>query len=469
MEPSDQNCSETSNEGKENNCNERKGKENVSMDMFKLEKNILKRRNVPVSSLSDEEKEELAAAKEEEEEFPTNETKKIKPNLIDESLERPFFDTVPRGSTGAKLSGFPSSSDLAESKGETYNLPSMKIQPILGGKPLLFPVHPRLTLIDLKDFILFSLNIPHPQQILSFYDETDKKVTLLSNYSENTLLCTVPGLIDEITGRCALVSLTFKMSSGMDFSINPSDVEYENSINTSDNEGYFEINGIGEGASDNNSSKISSLASTLASIIPFPPGITKSSKMLIRSLSKSSPTNSNLPTLWEIFFPESGIKMMVTALINVNEVKSEDENENKEIFEGKNDEKQAVKIDTETNEPLTVNNLNSINNSNTLALKATPALVITPPDEFKEKVQIKSEIPPSEPSTTNDSSPKTNCEKCRVRCRPALRFICKCNKTFCQSHRYPDKHDCTFDHRADDMATIQANNPKIVKDKVGNF
>lgn len=445
MEPSDQNRQETTKEDKENVA-ESRGNENSSMEK---EKNTMKRRNVPVSRLSDDEEESKVVDKE---------SKRLKSSLISESSERFWFDTPPNTTN--------TSADLSESKVEQHSLPTIKIQPILGGKPLYFPVHPRLTLIDLKDFILFSLNIPHPQQILSFYNETGKKVILLSNYSENTLLCTIPGLIDEITGRCAPVSLNFKMLSGMDFSINPSDVEYENSGNTSDSEGYFELNGTSEGISDDNSSKLSALAATLASIIPFPPGVTKSSKMLIRSLSKSSPTNSNLPTLWEIYFPESSVKMMVTALINVNEVKSDDENEKTEN-NLKSEDVENEKKENKNND-IVIENENDHNEPTTPSISfAAPTLLIT--DESREKTTCE-----PLPLTLSSESlaavdPKTNCEKCRVRCRPALRFICKCHKTFCQSHRYPDKHDCTFDHRADGMATIQANNPKIVKDKVGNF
>lgn len=344
------------------------------------------------------------------------------------------------------------SEDVIVESREALSLPTIKIQPILGGKALLFPVHPRLTLIDLKDFILFALNIPHPQQILSFYDEDSFKMVLLSNFSENTLLCSVPGLIDEVTGRCAPVSLSFKMSSGMDFSIHPSDIEYESNKsneNEDDMEGFFEI------SSDEKDKKLSMLATSLVSIIPLPPGVNKTSKMLFRSLSKSSPTNSNLPTLWEIYFPESGIKMMVTALINVSEVKGESE----EVVDKK--ETEVAEKDLETT---------SENQNPSIA----PKLVITSEEEEILKALADSDkmiIPtiPAAPLKSTSNEPKNHCEKCKIRCRPALRFICKCSKTFCQSHRYPDKHECTFDHRAEGLAAIQANNPKIVKDKVSNF
>lgn len=374
--------------------------------------------------------------------------------------------------------------DFVESK-ETFSLPTIRIQPILGGKPISFPVHPRLTLIDLKDFILFTFNIPHPQQILSFYDEDGDgdgggKVILLSNFSENTLLCSVPGLIDEITGRCAHVSLSFKMSSGMDFSFHHSDIEYESNSNSglssneyfgfgdNEEEGFFEISS--EDGEQNK--KLSAFAASLASIIPLPPGVSKTSKMLFRSLSKSSPNNSNLPTLWEIYFPESGVKMMVTALINVSEVKEADSTENVQGNTVDNHncfDNQSADINSfETSETIeTAENIETAMKPSKSPFINAPSLVITSEPENIIPALSKVLTKPESTSTTNE--PKNNCEKCRIRCRPALRFICKCNKTFCQSHRYPDQHDCTYDHRADGLATIQANNPKIVKDKISNF
>lgn len=363
---------------------------------------------------------------------------------------------------------------LIPSSDETsYQLPTLKIKTVLTGKMLSFPVHPRLTLIDLKDFILFTLNIPHPQQVLSFRDENDnQKLVILSNFSENTLLCGVPGLIDEVTGRCAQVGLSFKMASGIDFTIQPSDLEYDTNSETSgyfglgEDEGFFEISSSNEESSgkllsSDKDSKISALASSLASIIPLPPGVTKSSKMLFRSLSKTSPTNSNLPTLWEIYFPESGIKMMVTALINVSEVPSESK------------EKTEKDVNVTSNAALDIKNTAIVKSEPVLPESCTekkiPALIITPEEETAVNISSNVEEPLISSSPSTEPTPKNNCEKCKIRCRPALRFICKCKKTFCQSHRYPDQHDCTYDHRAEGLASIQANNPKIVKDKISNF
>jgi len=44
---------------------------------------------------------------------------------------------------------------------------------------------------------------------------------------------------------------------------------------------------------------------------------------------------------------------------------------------------------------------------------------------------------------------KKRCYKCKVRLELAIREIgrCKCDYVFCQMHRLPEQHDCTFDHK----------------------
>ena len=45
---------------------------------------------------------------------------------------------------------------------------------------------------------------------------------------------------------------------------------------------------------------------------------------------------------------------------------------------------------------------------------------------------------------------------------------CNCNHKvfFCSTHRYPDKHECTFDHKKEIQNRLAKNNPLIVADKV---
>ncbi|XP_035549921.1 zinc finger A20 and AN1 domain-containing stress-associated protein 1 [Juglans regia] len=45
-------------------------------------------------------------------------------------------------------------------------------------------------------------------------------------------------------------------------------------------------------------------------------------------------------------------------------------------------------------------------------------------------------------------------------------FRCKCESTFCGLHRYPEKHDCTFDFKACGRDAIAKANPVIKADKV---
>jgi predicted nucleic acid binding AN1-type Zn finger protein len=47
-----------------------------------------------------------------------------------------------------------------------------------------------------------------------------------------------------------------------------------------------------------------------------------------------------------------------------------------------------------------------------------------------------------------------------------LGFQCRCGGLFCSLHRYSDKHECSFDYKAEGQAEIRKNNPVIVRDKV---
>ncbi|KAG7956787.1 hypothetical protein I3843_11G141300 [Carya illinoinensis] len=45
-------------------------------------------------------------------------------------------------------------------------------------------------------------------------------------------------------------------------------------------------------------------------------------------------------------------------------------------------------------------------------------------------------------------------------------FRCKCDSTFCGVHRYPEKHDCTFDFKSLGRDAIAKANPLVKADKV---
>ncbi|KAL2547400.1 Zinc finger A20 and AN1 domain-containing stress-associated protein 7 [Forsythia ovata] len=48
-------------------------------------------------------------------------------------------------------------------------------------------------------------------------------------------------------------------------------------------------------------------------------------------------------------------------------------------------------------------------------------------------------------------------------------FKCRCGSFFCGSHRYPEKHDCTFDFKVQGREDIAKANPVIKADKIQRF
>ncbi|RKP39356.1 hypothetical protein BJ085DRAFT_857, partial [Dimargaris cristalligena] len=58
---------------------------------------------------------------------------------------------------------------------------------------------------------------------------------------------------------------------------------------------------------------------------------------------------------------------------------------------------------------------------------------------------------------------KGRCFMCRAKIPLAKQAInkCKCDYVFCDTHRYPDRHDCDFDHCQRDRALIAKNNPRL--------
>lgn len=48
-------------------------------------------------------------------------------------------------------------------------------------------------------------------------------------------------------------------------------------------------------------------------------------------------------------------------------------------------------------------------------------------------------------------------------------FNCKCGTVFCGSHRYPERHNCTFDFKGAGRDAIAKANPVVKADKVERF
>ncbi|KAI8970394.1 hypothetical protein BDF20DRAFT_890997 [Mycotypha africana] len=112
---------------------------------------------------------------------------------------------------------------------------------------------------------------------------------------------------------------------------------------------------------------------------------------------------------------------------------------------------------------------------------AASALTTPPPQEaLKDKVIEDSaaaiaitETAPQKPKEdTNDDkdAPKKPVQKNKGRCFECRSKIplakqltnkCRCDYIFCDTHRFPDKHHCTFDHAKNDKDILAKLNPKI--------
>ena len=63
------------------------------------------------------------------------------------------------------------------------------------------------------------------------------------------------------------------------------------------------------------------------------------------------------------------------------------------------------------------------------------------------------------------------CDVCNKKVLTAIiAFIgtCKCEKLYCLKHIFPEKHNCTFDYKSEQIEKLKKILPVIVADKVPN-
>jgi len=72
-------------------------------------------------------------------------------------------------------------------------------------------------------------------------------------------------------------------------------------------------------------------------------------------------------------------------------------------------------------------------------------------------------------NTGSESKKRTNrCLTCRKKVG-LTGFECRCGGLFCSTHRYSDKHNCTFDYRQLGAEEIRKNNPVVVSEKINKI
>lgn len=82
-------------------------------------------------------------------------------------------------------------------------------------------------------------------------------------------------------------------------------------------------------------------------------------------------------------------------------------------------------------------------------------------------------VEPAEPPSPWEAAPEPS--KAANRCGSCNKkvgltgFVCKCGATFCGTHRYPEKHECSYDFKAAGRDVISKANPVIKADKMQRF
>ncbi|XP_073150775.1 zinc finger A20 and AN1 domain-containing stress-associated protein 4 [Henckelia pumila] len=84
---------------------------------------------------------------------------------------------------------------------------------------------------------------------------------------------------------------------------------------------------------------------------------------------------------------------------------------------------------------------------------SSAAVVQMSPSAAAEE-EITTADPPSPPSLAN------RCSSCRKKVG-LMGFRCRCGTTFCGTHRYPEKHGCSFDFKGVGREAIAKANPVI--------
>ncbi|KAL2516939.1 Zinc finger A20 and AN1 domain-containing stress-associated protein 1 [Abeliophyllum distichum] len=79
------------------------------------------------------------------------------------------------------------------------------------------------------------------------------------------------------------------------------------------------------------------------------------------------------------------------------------------------------------------------------------------PSAVMEKADVKET--PVEVAVSN------RCRSCNKKVG-VMGFKCRCGCTFCGTHRYPERHDCSFDFKGEAKDAIAKANPAIKADKI---
>lgn len=117
--------------------------------------------------------------------------------------------------------------------------------------------------------------------------------------------------------------------------------------------------------------------------------------------------------------------------------------------------------------------------THTLKAESTPPIDIpnapecsrTPEKSDDSVLSVDGASPADAANSLDDSSSPGKLKK-RNRCYTCRKkvgltgFECRCGGLFCGLHRYSDKHNCTFDYKADGREQLAKANPVVVGEKI---
>lgn len=83
---------------------------------------------------------------------------------------------------------------------------------------------------------------------------------------------------------------------------------------------------------------------------------------------------------------------------------------------------------------------------------------------------VASHLPASNAIISSPSKPKSRrCLTCNKKLTLPTEFLCKCSGIFCTNHRFPDSHQCTFNHKEQWKKSLEEKNPQIVAEKISKI
>ncbi|CEP08224.1 hypothetical protein [Parasitella parasitica] len=95
-------------------------------------------------------------------------------------------------------------------------------------------------------------------------------------------------------------------------------------------------------------------------------------------------------------------------------------------------------------------------------LNSNDQILLSLEDGYKINNETQQEKPDNTPNKAIQKN-KGRCFSCRSKIPLAKQLTnkCRCEYVFCDTHRFPDKHECNFDHAQKDKDELAKNNPKL--------